>query len=372
MQNFKVFILIIALLTGSCYALNDGLNVGDAMPNPVFSFVNDYDNSRTSVSLFDYKQDMIMLVAFMPDMSLSNPSAKVITTGLDAYFADGLSFRSFEGYQYENPPLKILVVTADPEIIAREQIAKLSLNFDVVSDENMNIANYFGINKWQSPGDASHIYIVDKDNKIIYARYDYKGEGEKLKDIQTKLYSLFGINQKLPDGEYPLLVQGDKAPDFEFEYVNDIVTEIGTLTESSAKLSDYLGTKNVLIAFYPAPYSLSCSSEVTRFDTYAEERMIEKINSRQLDDLELLMVSVSNNYILEKWKTDMNLKNIKLVSDNSGDISMKYNSFNSLGWNKRTVFLINKEGIVQYIDWDYNVDNDDFGILKEQIIAVNP
>jgi hypothetical protein len=37
-----------------------------------------------------------MLIAVMPDISEHNSSAKIITTGLDAYFAEGLSFRSFE------------------------------------------------------------------------------------------------------------------------------------------------------------------------------------------------------------------------------------------------------------------------------------
>ena len=64
----------------------------------------------------------------------------------------------------------------------------------------------------------------------------------------------------------------------------------------------------------------------------------------------------------------MDINNVKLVSDDNGEISMKYNSYDMMGWNKRSVFLINKDGKVQYIDWDYNVNNeDDFGILKEQL-----
>jgi alkyl hydroperoxide reductase subunit AhpC len=252
-------------------------------------------------------------------------------------------------------------------------MAKYGLDFNVISDENMDMANFFGISKWESSKDASHIYIANKENKIVYARTDYKGEGEKLKEIQSKLYSLFDLNESIHgETDYPLLIQGDDARDFSFEYINDKMTAVGKYMMSNGRLSDYYRNKNVLIAFYPAPYSYSCAAEVTRFDTYAEEKLIDRIGSSGQNDLELLMVSVSNYYILEKWKKDMGFDNVKLVSDDNGEISMKYNSYNMLGWNKRTVFLINKEGKVQYIDWDYNVeDDDDFGILKEQITSSN-
>ena len=292
------------------------------------------------------------------------------TADFDTYFAEGLSFRPFEKYRYENPELKVLVLTANPEVTAKEQITKHNLDFDVVSDESMDIANFFGVNNWESSNGAAHVYIADKDNKIVYTMKDYRGEGEKLKDIQSKLYSMLDLKEDLSDNEYPLLIHGDNARDFDFKYVNNIITAAGNFTMSDGRLSDYYGNKNVLIAFYPAPYSLSCSGEITKFDAYAEQKLMDRIGSSMQDDLELLMVSVSNHYILEKWKKDMGFDNVKLVSDDNGVISMKYNSYNTLGWNKRTVFLINKHGKVQYIDRDYNVDDDnDFGILKEQITA---
>ena len=63
----------------------------------------------------------------------------------------------------------------------------------------------------------------------------------------------------------------------------------------------------------------------------------------------------------------MGLKISKLVSDNTGEISAMYSSYNPLGYNNRTLFLINKEGKVSYIDWNYNVDENDFGLVEEHL-----
>jgi peroxiredoxin len=249
---------------------------------------------------------------------------------------------------------------------------KYDLNFDVVSAEGSDIINYFGINKWKNPGDDSHIYLIDKNNKVTYARNDYRGEGEKLKELQSKLFAAFDLDENLiSENDYPLIMQGDNARDFDFSYANTDYRIENPDIMRDGKLSDYYGKKNVLLAFYPAPYSYSCSAEVTRFDTFAEEQLLQRVRNSNTEELEVLMVSISNPYILLKWRNDMSLENVKLVSDDAGEISMKYNSYNTLGWNKRTVFLINKDGKVQYIDWDYRVDDEeDFGVLKEELTAM--
>ena len=370
MLKLKIFTLFLLLFVVNLFSQNEGLKPGDALPNPVFSLTNYYDEHSEKINLYDYKKDDVLLVVLLPDISNSNPAAKIITTGIDAYFAEGLSFRSFEKYMYSNPELKVLIITSNNTSAVKAYMSKYDLNFDIAADENSELINFFGINKWQGSGDPSHIYISGKDNKIVYARNDFKGEGEKLKEIQSKLFAEFNLSEELyGDNSYPMLMQGDDAREFTFNYINPAITASGEYIFSEGKLSDYYGKKNVLVAFYPAPYSYSCAMEVTRFDTYAEERLIEKMrNYSGESDLELLMVSVSNYYILSKWKRDMDINNVKLVSDDNGEISMKYNSYDMMGWNKRSVFLINKDGKVQYIDWDYNVNNeDDFGILKEQL-----
>lgn len=366
MSKLKILSFFMLIFTASSFSQNQGLKNGDILPNPEISRIDNSGSQNDPAGLYDYKQDSYLLVAVIPDMSESNSAAKVILTGIDAYFSKGLSFRTFEEYRYSNPDLKVLVITKNKTEDAQKYIAKYNLNFDVVSDNDLDISNAFGINKWVSSSDASFIYIADKSNKIIYARGDYKGEGEKLKEIQASLFNCFGLKEDISnENYYSPLVQGDNARDFSFS-----VTGISENGQEDYKLSDYLGKKNVLLAFYPAPFSYSCAYEVKTFDTYAEEQLMKRVKESGSNDLELLMVSVSNSYILANWKKDMGLDNVKLVNDYDGSISMKYNSYNSYGYSNRTVFLINKEGKVEYINWNYNVNNDDdFGTIKEMLTA---
>lgn len=371
------FTLFLAVST-TVFAGSEGLTVGETIPNPEISLLSkyDYDQLPGPVRIHDYKQDQNMLIAFMPDISDKNTYAKVMTTAFDTYFAEGLAF--VKGYTYSVQPgeLKVLVVAKNHESEISEYLRKLDLDFDMVSDANLDIAHFFGVQNWNSSLDGSFVYVVNKDNKIVYANYEYKGEGEKLKSVQKELFSLYNVedNSFTSTYEYSALMTGDKARDFEFEYVYTGPPTAGMKTTEIGRLSDYIGQKNVLIAFYPAPFSYSCGMEVTRFDSYAEEKMIQSVMNSNIgdkSDLEILMVSSSNSKILSKWRNEMALSNVVLVSDNTGEISAMYNSYNALGYNKRTVFLIDKQGIVSYIDWDYQVNDEDFNSVKQQISALD-
>jgi peroxiredoxin len=326
--------------------------------------------------MHDYKTEKNMLIAFMPNISDKTTYAKVMTTAFDTYFAEGLAF--IKGYSYEVSPgeLKVLIVTQNSEAEVNEYLRKHDLDFDMISDMNLDVSHFFGVHNWNSVNDGSFVYVVNKDNKVTYASYDYKGEGEKLKSVQKELFTLYNIedNSFNSTTEYSPLMPGDKARDFDFEYIYTGPPTAGLKRTEAGTLSDYIGKKNVLIAFYPAAYSMSCAMEVTRFDTYAEDQMIQNVknsNVAQGDNLEILMVSQSNTYILSKWKNDMGLDNVKLVSDNTGDISMKYSSYNMFGYNKRTLFLIDKSGNVSYIDWDYWVNDEDFAIVEQHLKSLD-
>jgi peroxiredoxin len=363
-------------LAGGEKGSNPGLSIGESIPNPQISPIFKYEGEKIAGidRLYEYKQDKVLLIAFMP--SLTENYADVMTKAFDTYFAEGLSFRSFEQYAYANPELQVIVVTPDDQNTIQQYMTTKDMNFMMLSDKEMNISNLFGISKWETDktGNSSYVYIVDKDNKITYANYDYKGEGEKLKSVQGKLFSMFDLKEDLTssNSNYTSLLPGEKERDFNFKYITINGNNGATPDTKDGALSDYIGKKNVLIAFYPAAYSYSCSAEITKFDHFAEDRLLEKVKNNELknDDLEILMVSVSNPYILAKWKDDINLNNVKLVSDNDGSISAKYNSFSQLGYNKRTVFLVDKEGNVSYINWDYHVDDNDFGILKDNIASL--
>lgn len=370
---FIVICLTIALQANyTIFAGGSGLNKGDVSPNPEFLYENFYDVTtkiRGTTTLYDYKEDKIMLVAFMPDITDKNKYADVMTSAFSTYFVRGMAFG--ESYQWNDykDNLKVLIVTNNDQSVIRKYMDDNAPDFDLVADINMDMAHSFGINTWSSVSEGSFVYVIDKNNRISYASHNYKGEGEKLRAVQKEISGLLDINLPAPDisGNKKTLFTGDAAPDFSFTYTT--LDGNFSSTEESAKLSDYAGKKNVIIAFYPAPYSLSCAMEVKSFDAFAEDQTLKKITESSMgeSDVEFLMISNSSLEILAKWKNDMKLKNVKLVSDYSGMISALYNSYNQFGYFNRTLFIVDKSGMLSYIDWNYEVNDTDFNKVKDQL-----
>jgi peroxiredoxin (alkyl hydroperoxide reductase subunit C) len=365
---FMFLTVIPALVAGGKY-----LEVGETIPNPEFYSINRYelDKMPRTIRLHDYKQDKILLLAIMPDISAKNPYSRVMTSAFDTYFAEQMAFIKNYSYDPKANDVMVLVVSNNDEAEIREFLAAEDLDFEMASDINMDFANFFGINKWEE-NSASHVYVINKDNKIAFADSDYKGQGEKLKLVQKELSLAAGMDISSDPvlTDYSPLMPGDNARDFGFTYLDkDMAMQYSTLTQNG-RLSDYFGKKNIVIAFYPAPFSMSCAMEVSKFDSFAEEsgkNYLDNINGISGNDIEILMVSMSNTSIISKWRDDMNLKNVTMISDITGEISSMYSSFNPLGYNNRTVFLIDRSGKVAFIDWDYKVDEQDFAALQDQI-----
>ena len=377
-SGFLHSLLLLTMLSMNIFSGNNGLSVGETSPNPEFLYNNNYDISmplKRTTSLHNYKEDKTLLIAFMPDISDKNNYAKIMTSAFDTYFSKGLAFGELYDWQLYRSSLKVLDVTNTDESEVREYLSNNGFDFDMSSDINLDMAHSFGISSWGASTDGSFVYVIDKYNKITYASNDYKGEGEKLRTVQKEIFSQLNITD--PNNGLSLnsniLFPGDNAVDFEFTYSS--VGENNNLTiGNKAQLSDYYGEKNVIIAFYPAPYSMSCAMEVSKFDAYAENQTLRNISNSYLgseDDVEILMVSNSGLDMLNKWKKEMNLKNVKLVSDLSGNIASSYSSFNPLGYNSRTLFIIDKSGKISYIDWNYDVNETDFSLVKDHLKEIS-
>src|SRR5437016_5195078 len=185
---FLCFLLFFNIFSHAGDNPNGGLSVGETIPNPQFQpMVKQPLEGIITAKLYDYKDGKNLLIAFMPTITEKNSYSKIMTAAFDTYFAEGLSFGALYNYYYQNPDLKVLVVTHDNEQVVDDYLKKWDLDFEMASDKNMDIANYFGIKEWTSDNEASQVYLVNKDNKIVYANYDYKGEGEKLKTVQSEL-----------------------------------------------------------------------------------------------------------------------------------------------------------------------------------------
>lgn len=375
--KISLFALFLAAFALNVKAADRGMNTGETSPNPEMRVYNSGESSNGKITnLYNYKKDNILVIAFMPDISKENVYAEVMTSAFQRYFTEGLGFTGVYDAVKMKEKLKVLVVSKNDESQVREFIENRNVSFDMVPDINMDAANSFAISSWSSNKEGSSVYVIDENNRIVYADNNYKGEGEKLRSVQKEVFTQLEISDPAADIRIndKILMPGDIAADFEFTYIDPQKDTYFGIETFSAKLSDYIGKKNVIIAFYPAPFSMSCMMEARTFDAYAEKQTIKNITNSNIgsdDDVEILMVSNSGAALLFDWRKDLNLKNVKLISDNSGEISNLYSSFNPMGYINRTLFIVDKSGKLSYIDWDYQVDDTDFSKVTDHLKLIS-
>ncbi|MFL6283003.1 MAG: redoxin domain-containing protein [Pyrinomonadaceae bacterium] len=150
---------------------------------------------------------------------------------------------------------------------------------------------------------------------------------------------------------------GQAAPDFKLPYATQ--EAIHMKPEEQMSLASQRG-KNVILAFYPADWSGGCTTEVcTLRDTFAE---LSKLNATVL--------AVSGDYVFshQEWAKHHNLQ-FPLLSDHDHAVAKMYDSFmDGVGFNKRTVYLIDKEGVVRYVNLAFKAgDKKDYDALRGEL-----
>lgn len=128
---------------------------------------------------------------------------------------------------------------------------------------------------------------------------------------------------------------GDKAPDFKLFNTN----------KEWVTLSDHKN-KNVLLLFFPLAFTSVCTTELCSI----------RDNLSFYNDANAIVfgISVDSNATLAKFKEDQNL-NFALLSDFNKDASTAYGVlYENFGWmkgvSKRSAFVIDKDGIIQYAE----------------------
>ena len=131
---------------------------------------------------------------------------------------------------------------------------------------------------------------------------------------------------------------GELAPDFTLPAVRG-----GKVT-----LSQYRGKKNVVLSFVPAAWTPVCSGQWPGYNI-AQELFDQ-------NDAILLGISVDNIPTLYAWTKQMCMGGGKLwfpvLSDfyPHGAVAQKYGILRSDGVSERALFVIDKKGIIRYID----------------------
>lgn len=122
-----------------------------------------------------------------------------------------------------------------------------------------------------------------------------------------------------------------------------------TLYDSEKKqisLNEYRGN-NVLLLFFPFAFSSVCTAELCV--------VRDNINSRNAVQAKVLGISVDSLYTLAKFKAEQNL-NFTLLSDFNKEVSYAYKAFYETfnygmkGVSKRAAFIIDKAGLIQYVE----------------------
>jgi peroxiredoxin len=156
----------------------------------------------------------------------------------------------------------------------------------------------------------------------------------------------------------PLKV-GDPAPDFALPYA----TKDTIVFTPPLKLSDEIGKRNIVVAFYPADWSGGCTTEMcTIRDDFSN---LEELNA------EILPISGDYVFTHQQWAKYHHLP-FKLLSDHNHAVAKMYDSYNSSsGFNKRTVYVIDKSGKIAYMNLHYDVRTPaDFQKLKEVLASL--
>jgi peroxiredoxin (alkyl hydroperoxide reductase subunit C) len=127
---------------------------------------------------------------------------------------------------------------------------------------------------------------------------------------------------------------GDMAPDF----------TLPSITGKKITLSDFRGKKNVVLSFVPAAWTPVCSDQWPGYNIVKD--LFEKY------DAILLGISVDNIPTLHSWTTEMGGLWFPVLSDfwPHGKVASEYGILRSDGTSERALFIIDKQGILKYID----------------------
>lgn len=129
---------------------------------------------------------------------------------------------------------------------------------------------------------------------------------------------------------------GSTAPDFSL-YDSD---------KNKVSLTDFKGNKNVLLLFFPMAFTGTCTDELCA--------VRDDIGRYSNSNAQVLGISVDSVFTLAKYKEEQSY-NFPLLSDFNKEVSAAYETIyesftpmNMKGVGKRSAFIIDKDGIVQY------------------------
>ena len=127
---------------------------------------------------------------------------------------------------------------------------------------------------------------------------------------------------------------GQKAPDFTLKAVSG----------KKVSLNDFQGKKNVVLSFVPAAWTPVCS------DQWPGYNIVQDLF--EYNDAVLLGITVDNIPTLFSWTNQMGKLWFEVLSDfwPHGAVASRYGILRSDGTAERAIIIIDKKGVIRYID----------------------
>ncbi len=151
---------------------------------------------------------------------------------------------------------------------------------------------------------------------------------------------------------------GQKAPEF----------SLYDSAKNKISLGDYAGKKNVLLLFFPFAFTSTCTKELCS--------VRDEIGKYENDNVQVFGISVDSYHALAKYKQEQQY-NFPLLSDFNKEVSTLYDTIYEVfglglkGVSKRSAFIIDKAGTVQYAEVLENAGEvPDFKAIDEKIASL--
>lgn len=172
---------------------------------------------------------------------------------------------------------------------------------------------------------------------------------------ETLAAHLYPVGQLPPTDSTLAVTVGQPMPDFDLPAIDG----------SRVRLADYKGKKNLVLSFVPAAWTPVCSGQWPGYNIAMD---LFKEN-----DTALVGISVDNIPTLYAWTREMGGLSFPVASDfwPHGGLAAKLGILRTTGVAERALFLVDKKGLIRFIDVHDINTRPDLGVLLEAVKRVH-
>jgi peroxiredoxin len=144
---------------------------------------------------------------------------------------------------------------------------------------------------------------------------------------------------------------GEEAPDFTLK----------SHLDTDVKLSDFRGKKNVVLAFYPLAFTPVWTVQMPAYE--------EDLSEFARYDAQVLGISIDHIPVIKAWAKSLGNISYPLLTDfwPHGHTALKFGVLRAEGFTERALFIVDKKGIIRYIDVHPIGDQPKNSVLFEQL-----